>query len=438
MKVFRILIATVFVLAGLTSFAQDSLRLEKVVVISRHGLRAPLETYYKDLESLSPEGASWDQWSKKGVKGSELTPKGAALENLFGEYFRLWFESIGFQLQASEVYFGASSKQRTIATARSFAAGMLPMMMVPVYYKQNDKGGYGFLDENYLPLFNGQGPREGVKFDTVAFQKEARRELGELKAPAYGFLENVLQYDRSKRAKEKGSKHFNNDVKVQLDFYKQGDNNSIVKLEPVMLGDLNVANRASDAFILLYYEAPELLQASFGRDLSFEDMCQLADVKDQYGSILFTVPIIAVNISHCMLKNVYSEMQCNWHKFTFLCTHDSMIQALLAALRVEDYKLDGTIEAITPIGFKFLLEEWVDPVTCERYMNARLLYQSSKQIQEMQVLDLTNPPMSFDLSFKGIEKAANGMYRYDDFMNHLGKTVSAYEATAKGRDPFAE
>lgn len=437
-KVYRILNIAVLVLASIVSFAQDSLYLEKVVVISRHGLRAPLETYYADLASLSPEGISWDQWSNKGVKGSELTPKGAALENLFGNYFRLWFNKEGFQLQPNEVYFGASSKQRTIATARSFAAGMLPLITVPVHFKQADNGGYGPLDENYLPLFNGQSPKEGMVFDTVAFQEEARRELGELKAPAYGFLENILQYSRSKRAKEKGSKHFNNDVSVQLDFYKQGDNNSVVKLEPVMLGDLNVANRASDAFILLYYEAPELLQASFGRDLSFEDMCQLADVKDQYGSILFTAPIIAVNISHCMLKNVYSEMQCNWHKFTFLCTHDSMIQALLAALRVEEYKLDGTIEANTPIGFKFLIEEWTDSSTCERYVKARLIYQSTKQIQEMQVLDITNPPMSYDLSFTGLEKAANGMYHYNDFINHMEKTLSAYNATARGKNPFAE
>lgn len=435
MRTFRVFTVAFLLLAGISLSAQDTLRLEKVIVVSRHGLRAPLETYYGDLESLTPEGASWDLWSKKGVKGSELTPKGAALENLFGEYFRLWFNKIGFQLQANEVYFGASSKQRTIATARSFAAGMLPLMMVPIHFKQANNGGYGPLDENYLPLFNDQNPNDGIVFDTIAFQKEARRELGELKAPSYAFIEDVLQYGRSPRAKATGSKHFNNDVNVQLYFY---DKKSGGKLEPVMLGDLNVANRASDAFILLYYEAPDLLQANFGKKLSFEDVCRLADIKDQYGSILFTAPIIAVNVSHCMLKNVYSEMKCNCHKFTFLCTHDSMIQALLAALRVEEYKLDGTIEATTPIGFKFLLEEWADPATCERYVKARLLYQSTKQIQEMQVLDVTNPPMSFELSFTGIEKTANGMYRYDDFMKHIEKTLSAYEATARGQNPFVE
>lgn len=444
MRTFRLFSVVFLLLVCFVSSAQDTLRLEKVIVVSRHGLRAPLEKYYNDLESLTSEGASWDQWSNKGVKGSELTPKGAALETIFGEYFRLWFNKIGFQLQANEVYFGASSKQRTIATSRSFAAGMLPLMMVPIHYKQADNGGYGPLDENYLPLFYGQGPKEGIVFDTIAFQKEACREIRRLiekNTPSYGFLEDVLQYSRSLRAGKLGSDHFNNDIQVQLCFYELEENKSNKKLEPTMCGDLNVANRASDALILMYYEFPGFLQANFKREFSFDDMCRLASIKDLYGKILFTAPIIAVNVSHCMLKNIYSEMNCNWHKFTFLCTHDSMIQSLLAALRVEEYELDSTIEKETPIGFKFLLEEWVNPNTCERYIKTRLLYQSTKQIQEMQVLDLNNPPKSFDLSFDGLEKVGyegNRMYRYDDFMSHLQKTLNAYKVTAQGDNPFAE
>lgn len=435
MKIARVVFISVSLFLGVASFAQDSLRLEKVVVVSRHGLRAPLEKYYDDLESLSPNGVSWNQWSLKGVKGSELTAKGSALENLFGQYFRLWLNKKGFQLQANEVYFGASSKQRTIATARSFASGMLPLMTVPIDFKQAANGGYGPLDEKYLPLFYDGDLTDGLLFDTVAFKNEAYRELGELKAPSYDFLEDVLQYDRSSRAKAKNSEHFDNAIDVQLFFYGKSSGD---RLEPVMLGDLNVANRASDALILMYYEFPDFLRLNFKREFSYADMCRLADIKAHYDSILFSAPIIAVNISHCMLKNVYSELKCNWHKFSFLCTHDSMIRALLVALRVDNYELNGTIEAKTPIGVKFLLEEWIDPTTCERYVNARLLYQSTKQLQEMQVLDLTNPPMSCELSFIGLAKANNGMYHYEDFMNHIEKTLSSYATTAKGCNPFVE
>lgn len=434
MRIFRSITVIFLLFAGVVSFAQDSLRLEKVVVVSRHGLRAPLEKYYQTLDSLAPKSVSWNLWSKQGVKGSELTLKGSALENLFGGYFRMWFNSLGFQLQDQEVYFGASSKQRTIATARSFAAGMFPLKIVPVHFKQDENGGYGPLDENYLPLFYDKSPNEGMEFNTVAFQKEAQRELVQLKkAPAYDFLEDVLQYSHSLRAKAKGSKHFDNYVDVQCLFY---DKATGARLEPIMIGDLKVANRASDALILMYYEAPDFLKANFKRDFSFDDMCRLASIKDQYDAILFSAPIISVNISHCMLENVYSDMKCDWHRFIFLCSHDSMIHALLSALRVEDYKLENTIEGKTPIGVKFLLEKWVNPTTCEQYIKARLLYQSTEQIQKMSILSLENPPMSFNLSFKGLEKAENGMYRYEDFMNHIEKTLDAYNASARGQHPW--
>lgn len=435
MRIFRSITVIFLLFVGVVSFAQDSLRLEKVVVVSRHGLRAPLEKYYQTLDSLTPKGDIWNLWSKQGVKGSELTLKGSALENLFGGYFRMWFNSLGFQLQDQEVYFGASSKQRTIATARSFAAGIFPLKIVPVHFKQDENGGNGPLDENYLPLFYDKDLEKGMVFDTVAFKDTARCELREIKEknkPSYKFLEDVLQYSQSPRAKAKKSSHFNRDVDVRLDFYDKSKG----RLEPSMIGDLNVANRASDALILMYYEAPDSLKANFKRDFSFDDMCRLASIKDLYDAILFSAPIIAVNISHCMLENVYSEMKCNWHRFSFLCSHDSMIHALLSALRVEDYKLENTIEGKTPIGVKVLLEKWVNPTTCEQYIKARLLYQSTKQVQEMQVLDLKNPPQACELSFTGLEKAENGMYRYDDFMNHIEKTLEAYKATAQGQHPW--
>ena len=442
MRIYRTVTIVLLLFFGITSFAQDSLRLEKIVVISRHGLRAPLPKHYDTLGLLTGDSIPWEIWKRQGVNGGELTPKGVELENYFGKYFRLWFSSIGFQLHADESYFGASSKQRTVATANSFAAGLMPHMTVPVHFRHSVEGGYDFLDVNYLPLLYDEGPKEGIEFFVDSFQMEARKEIDSLKkVPSYDFLENVLRYDRSRRAIKKGHQHFDKNVDVQLQFYEMKDGKNGKRLEPKMLGDLNVANMPSDALILMYYEFPDSLRAFFKRDFSFDDMCKIASVKDQYGRNLFTAPIIAVNVSHCMLKNIYSEMNCNWHKFTFLCTHDSMIQSLLAALDVVRYSdsLRYTIDKDTPRGVKFLLEKWVNPTTCEQYIKARLLYQSTEQIQEMQVLDLKNPPKSCELSFTGLEKVKCGkeeMYRYDDFMKHIEKTLDAYKRTAVGKHPW--
>lgn len=412
-------------------YAQQDLTLEKVIVLSRHSVRAPLETYLYTLDEMTGNNFKWNRWS---VPGSFLTLRGGALETLFGEYYRLWLDNENFVLDSADLYFGASSKQRTIATARAFAAGMLPLTTVPIDYKVDEHGKVGFLDQDYLPLLNDRCASDG-NFDIAAFQAEAYRELGQLQAPSYTFLEKMLRMKHSNYARKRGKPHFDNHVGVCLDFYDKNGK----PLEPTMQGGLKDANMASDAFILQYYEMENAKGAAFGRRLSFNDWKKLAYIKDYYGDILFAkAPIISVNISHCMLKRIQAEMLPEGHKFAFLCSHDSMIAAVLAALRATPYELPNTIETQTPIGFKLVLEQWVETegANPKRYVRARLMYQSTEQIRGMKPMDLENPPMSYDLSFTGLEKASNGMYEYEDFMNHLQKSIDAYYASARGQHPW--
>lgn len=427
----RHLILSLLLLVCSFVFAQQGLKLEKVTVVSRHSVRAPLESYLNTLDEMTGDGYHWTRWS---VPGSNLTLKGGALETLFGEYFRLWLNEEHFHLDSADVYIGASSKQRTIATARAFTAGMLPLMNVPVNYKVDDNGKVGYLDPDYLPLLNDHCMPEG-NFDIKAFKAEAYRELGELEAPSYTFLEKVLRMKRSNYARTHDIKHFDDNIKVCLEFHDQNGN----LLEPTLKGGLKDANMASDAFILQYYEMENARDAAFGRRLCFNDWKRLAYIKDYYGEILFTkAPIISVNISHCMLKRIQSEMRPEGHKFAFLCSHDSMMAAMLSALRVTPYELPNTIETQTPIGFKALFEQWTEADTPnpKRYVRVRLLYQSTEQIRKTEPMDLSNPPMSYELSFTGLEKAPNGLYDYDDFMRHLQKSIDAYNATARGQHPW--
>ena len=406
-------------------YAQDELQLVKVVDVSRHGLRAPLKEYLNTLDSMTGDGY---HWQRDTVTGSHLTPKGDTLERYLGGYFRLWFQEQGFVLDSADIYLGASSKQRTVATAKAFSAGMCPgMALPPVDYKRKDST-YGYLDSNYLPLFIRLSV---LGFDTMAFQYESRRELGELTPPSYVYLEEMLRMNHSKYS----GGHFDNHVDVNL-YFKDGNG---TPLEPTMLGGLRDANMASDAFILAFLESKNDTDTLLGRPIGSYDWKALSSIKDYYGYILFSkAPIIAVNVSHCMLNRIYSEMMPNGHKYAFFCTHDSMIEALLAALRVTPYVLTNTIESKTPIGVKVLFEQWAEKncTNPKKYVRVRLVYQSAEQIRKMQHLTLDNPPMSCELSFSGIEKAPNSMYPYDEFMNHIQNTLKAYAATAKGKHPW--
>lgn len=430
----RILFLILFLAINSFTFAQKEFTLEKVTVVSRHNVRAPLEKYLNTLDEMTGDGYQWTRWS---VPGGNLTLRGGALEMLFGEYFRLWLQNEHFLVypQDEEFYFGASPKQRTIATARAFAAGMLPYMTVPVDYSTDSSRRLVDVDPDYLPILNDFSTSDG-DFKTAAFRNEAIRELGQLEAPSYAFLEEVLRFEHSLYARKHNITHIDNSVGVLLDFY---DGKKM--LEPTMKGGLKYANIASDAFILQYYEMEDSVKAAFGHQLSFDEWKALASIKDYYGDVLFTkAPIIAVNVSHCMLMRIQSEMASGGHKFSFFCTHDSMLAALLAALRVERYELPNTIETQTPIGVKLLFEQWKE--TCfdnpKRYVRIRLMYQSSDQIRKMTPMDLCHPPMSYELSFKGLEKASNGMYKYEDFMQHLQKSIQAYDSTAIGHNPWGK
>lgn len=57
----------------------DNYKLEQVLVMSRHGIRAPLVNYGDMLSSATPD--KWPQWT---TPGGYLTPKGAELEAMMG------------------------------------------------------------------------------------------------------------------------------------------------------------------------------------------------------------------------------------------------------------------------------------------------------------------------------------------------------------------
>ena len=85
--------------------ADDGYQLEKVVVFSRHNIRAPLSSRGSKLDSATPH--TWFEWSSNA---SELSLRGGMLETAMGQYFRKWLIAEGlfeenFRPEAEEVRF---------------------------------------------------------------------------------------------------------------------------------------------------------------------------------------------------------------------------------------------------------------------------------------------------------------------------------------------
>ena len=122
--------------------------LRQVVVLSRHNIRSPMSGEGSILGSGTPH--EWFKWTSAT---SQLSLKGGILETNMGQYFRKWLENEGlipenYQPENGEVRFYANAKQRTQATARYFATGMLPVADIDV----ERQGEFDTMDEVFTPI----------------------------------------------------------------------------------------------------------------------------------------------------------------------------------------------------------------------------------------------------------------------------------------------
>ena len=421
LKVYKTILFLLLFGMTLKSFAQSNhsdgfdkrYTLKQVVVLSRHNIRSPLSGRHSTMQRITPH--EWYHWSSAP---SELSLRGGALETLMGQYFRKWLVSEGLMREneiptEGAMRFYANSLQRTIATAQYFSSGMLPVANMRIEHRCP----LGKMDSVFAPQ---------ITDDSESFKAFAQQQItamggekglagiGEKMANNYKVLEQVLDMDQSKACLEGDTCHFRtDDAHVYLIKYR----------EPGIGGSLRLACQAADALILQYYEEPDAVKAAFGDTLRWEDWESISAIKDWYGDVLFTTPVVARQVARPLLRTILEELQVEGRKFTFLCGHDSNIGSVLAALEVEDYSLPNTIEKKTPIGCKLVIEKWEDTED-QVFATLSLVYQSTEQLRSMALLDLENPPMVFPIRLKGISANADGLYSFEAFLARIDSALN--------------
>lgn len=394
----------------------DAYLLEQVVVLSRHNIRSPLSAAGSTLDLATTH--VWFDWTSEP---SELSLRGGALETMMGQYFREWLESEGlveqnWQPSAGQVRFYANSKQRTIATAQYFSSGMLPVGNVHIETHEE----YDTMD----PVFTPQCTYVSDSYEAAALDQIARefgegsmRKVASGLKDSYQLISEVVDLEGSKGYQSgEISKLDTTDTGVELEEYA----------EPAMTGSLKLACQLSDALVLQYYEQPDDAAAAFGRQLTDEQWQLISQAKDTYNQVLFTAPLVATNVAHPLLAEIGNELDDRRRVFTFLCGHDSNLASVAAALDVEDYILPQSVEQSAPIGAKLVFERWSDKAG-ERYARVRMVYQNTDQLRGLTLLTPENPPMSYELTLRGLEKNADGLYAYDDVRARIQEATDAYD-----------
>jgi len=397
------------------ALAPEGYTLEKVTILSRHGIRAPLVGYGSALAEATPH--TWTPWK---TEGGHLTPRGGELETRLAHYMDEWFDAVGLIKKDScpttdQLLVYANSLPRTIDTGKNFVKGAFPDCDITVHNLEE----VGKMDNTFNPIV-----RSPVDDAFVAKAEKSIDDmlgeggfakLNERLAKNYQILETVLDYDHSATCeKEK-----------QCDLEKMPNSLTFAQnKEPGTKGPLRNGTGAADSFILQYYEGYPANEVAWGKIETPEQWQAIVDLKNIYTDVLFTAPVLAKEAASPLLAFIQNSFADHGYqhplikdaqkaKVTLLVGHDSNVASLLALLQTAPYQLPEQYEK-TPISGKVLFEQWRDK-DGKALLKIEYIYQTTPQLREDSELSLKNPPQHVTLKLEGCPTDANGFCPMDDF-----------------------
>lgn len=407
------LLATVILAITDLSYASEvdiDYELKQVVMVSRHGLRAPLTEGADGLINATPY--KWQQWD---TTGGFLTAKGAALEVYMGHYFNDWFvqhkliEKNTCPTQ-QEYYIYTNVVPRTIATGQFFTTGAFPGC---------DNIKYNHLDnlQDNDPIFF-----QEIKNNSKEYVENATTEIQSYinslnLAPSYNKLEQVINYKNSKDCQVDKQCNFRLAPNVvKLDLGKE------IEID----GPLHNAFYMVDAFMLQNYEGFAHNQVAWGNIKSEQDWISLAKLRNAYIDAAYLQPLIVNNTIKPMLSHLNKllpEKQSDQQsKITVLVGHDTTVGPIIRAMGFNDYTLPNQYEK-TPIGGKIVFQRWHDNKNNRDLLKVEYVYQSNMQLRNLEPLTIENPPQRVTLSLKGCPIDKNGFCPWTDFKKIMSNLV---------------
>ncbi len=414
-KKFSLVLGIFLILQSFTAVVwaagEDGLRMEQMLVLSRHNIRAPLSGPDSILAEITPH--TWHAWS---ADTGELTLLGGEMETLMGQYFRQWLEEEklipkNYEPKYGAVRFYANSVQRTIATAQYFSSGMLPIANVTVERRQAlNEGDPVFWVSNFKV-----SPAGRQRMEREAEALGGAGGIGRYAAEDTALVEKVLDFTHSEYAGNHG-----------VDSFLEEGMPVVLENMYRVKGSVRPAMKAADALILQSYEERENVKAAFGEDLTEAQWRQIGRLKNLGLHTLLRLPSVSRIMAHPLLEVMERELMTEGRIFTFLCGHDTNLVTVLAALGTEPYVLPETVDPDAPIGVKLVIEKWRDSKG-DAYADLKLVYQGTKQIRNREMLTTENPPVIVPLHLKGLEENDAGMCSFGDLQQRFAEAIRDYD-----------
>ncbi|MGG6100224.1 histidine-type phosphatase [Pantoea allii] len=363
-----IALCALWLLAG-PLHAAPEYQLEKVVELSRHGVRPPTPGNRKEIETASQQ--PWYVWS---TADGELTGHGySAVVNKArweGEHYRqLGLLNAGCP-DATSLYVRASPLQRTRATAEALVDGAFPGCGVTVHTVKGDVD--PLFQTEKLPFAQTDPQRElaakqRVAGDLIQRQQQLQPAIALLKQSVCPASSDCPFFDRPWQFKQTKSGSV----------YVEGLSAMAAMVETLRLGYSENLPFAKLAWGHITYAQQitallPLLTANY--DLS-NDVLYMAQ---RHGSLLLSQMLEAIK---------GNDPDVRW---LLLVAHDTNI-AMVRRLMGFEWQLPGYTRGNIPPGSSLVLERWRDRNTHQRYLRLYFQAQSLDGLRQLQPVSDSHP-----------------------------------------------
>nr|WP_258078400.1 histidine-type phosphatase [Xanthomonas arboricola] len=356
--------------------AAQTAQLERVVLVFRHGVRAPLQG---EAAAARYADAPWPQWS---TAASLLTPHGRIGVQLSGAYLRQWLAQQGVLPRsgcptAGSVSVWANTDQRTIDSGALLAAALAPGCGIVAGHRQA-----GSNDPLFRPIEAGTVPFDGTAA-VAAIEKQTggpaallRGHAAELQA-----MQQILGCTRTPC-----------DFAQMRSTLAPSANGRGLALG----GPIDLTSGTGEVLLLQYAEGLPLSQVGWGRATP-ERLAQVSRLHALLFDIYARPHYMASRSGAPLAREVlqrFGDRQAP--KVSVFVGSDTHIAALSGLLGVH-FHLPGYGADDPPPGGALVLGLWREP-SGKQVVRAQYLAQSLDQLRTLAPLNLEHPPLQQKLA----------------------------------------
>lgn len=382
-------------------------RLEKVVEVSRHGVRPPTPGDRKLIEVGS--GRNWPAWQ---TEDGHLTGQGEAAVILKARYEVQRYRALGLLPAgcpaSGDVYIRSSTLQRTQATAIAYSSAAFPGCEVPVETLKNRDVLFSFPSHKASEAEKARNRQEALTALGSDLQQAQQR-----LQPQISLLKNaVCEKDRPCPAFE------------QPWVLKSWSNGGLA------IDGLDTLAAMAETIRLAWSENQPLDKVAFGHADSAADVGKLMPLLTAKYDFTNDLPSAARRGGSVLMGQIAKAMNpgkqqdappdVRWLLYVASDINISYLRTLLNFTWQQGDYPRGNI----PPGGSLVFERWQDTQSRQRYLRIYFQSQSLDQIRHLTPLSADNPLMIAEWHFPGCKNTPAGtLCPYDSSLEHISENI---------------